>query len=145
MLLVVSSGCLGLPRFHDVERGTGEEAGSAGATGTATDEPPATGDPNPEAPSTTESPATTTPVETGPQVDPCEQYADFNTECYGERTGEGAFEFCVGYTTQIEQLQPQCLPLFEESLVCLSQLDCRELMQGDHGCEPLMDDFFDCV
>jgi hypothetical protein len=156
LLALSSSGCLGLPRYTDDGEGDGTTTRPAGeettteaidgttvgpvvttANGTTSPGVPAdvgvatittasvsVGD----GPDMGDGPDVTTD---GPSPDACQGYSALVTECYGAEQGEAAYGYCLEYLAYIEQQYgPECVPLFEEFVVCLSALSCRELTGG---------------
>lgn len=155
LLVVSSSGCLGLPRYTD--DGAGDDEGD-GTTTQAIDEGPSPDGPEGPSPEGPEGPSPTTvdddagesflfmpdvgPItspttaETSdvttdpPPPDACQAYSAFITECYGPRNGESSFYYCTQYLEYLGGYTPECVPLFEEFLVCISELSCGDLNES---------------
>jgi len=163
LLIALSSGCLGLPRYTD-DDGGGDDAGDG--PGTTTEVSNDDG-PGPEGPEGPEGPMTTSvdddaesflfqpdlggttvgdesDVTTDPTPSPgCQAYSALAEECYGRDAAESAYGYCIDYLSYLELEAPECIPMFEEFLVCISALSCREFQDGT-GCEIELEKLFEC-
>jgi hypothetical protein len=168
LLVLASSGCLGLPRYTD--DGAGDDEGDGTTTPTVDDgpsppDPPSvTTGPGPQpttaaddaasflfmpdvGPITSPTTAETSDVTTEPPPPPsevCQAYSVLITECYDPETGEAAFGYCADYLEYLEQYMPECVPAFEDFMVCISALSCRELQNGGQDCEMELQKLQEC-
>ena len=164
LIVLTSSGCLGLPRYTEDDGGDDASDGP-GPTTAVVDEGP-----GPEGPGELDGPGTTSvnddalsfvfmpdmgretvtttsvsDVTTDPPPPPeaCQAYSALVTECYGAEYGENSFNYCVEYLDYLAGYTPQCVPFFEEYLVCISELSCGELSSGEF-CETEIQKFSEC-
>jgi hypothetical protein len=166
LLLLSSVGCLGLPRFTDDDGDGGgdgtttmpasedEESGPEPTTVAGTTTPGMPVDTGVETVTsvTTATTATTVTVSVGDSVgvttdgpsEVCQSYSELITECYSAKLGEAAYGNCVEYLASIEQNYSECLLLFEEFMVCLNALSCREVMGGNF-CEVERQKYDECM
>ena len=64
--------------------------------------------------------------------DPCVGYGDIVTECYSEKEGITAYEYCVEYVADmIAPVGKECVAAYEDYLACLTALSCEEFMMKD--------------
>ena len=172
LLLVLSSsaGCLGLPRFDQPDDngsegtetglGTDDETGpaptSAGPGPMPTTSPPpstTTTGPGPSPTTSTTGPMTTVTTTPPPPVldvspptyNVCTVYAETMEYCYGPGQGEESYDFCTEYLMDLENEQPECVPILEGFFVCLSTAECGDLFGPESSCEPLLQVFFECT
>jgi hypothetical protein len=163
LIALSSAGCLGLPRYTDDEIGDGD---GDGTTQTIDEGPEGPSPDGPEGPRPTSvagdaesflfmpdlgpiTSPTTVADEAGVTTDPppsgaCQAYSSLVTECYGPEAGEAAFGYCVEYLGYAEESWPECVPAFEEFLVCISMLDCMDLGGGEPICEMELQTYFEC-
>jgi hypothetical protein len=168
LIALASSGCLGLPRYTDDDDEVGDVEDD-GTTMPAVDEgpgppgppggPPGSG-PQPTTavddaesflfmpdigPATSPTTAETSDVTTAPPPpsEACQAYSTLITECYGEGDGESAFYYCMQYLDYLGGYTPECVPSFEEYMVCISELSCGDL--GDPAfCSDEVEAFEEC-
>lgn len=164
LIVLTSSGCLGLPRYTE-DDGAGDDADDGPDVTTAVEGP------GPEGPGELDGPVTTsvaddvasfvfmpdvgpvtsptTAVDSDVTTDPppppeaCQAYSALITECYGAETGESAYYYCAEYLEYLAGYTPECVPFFEEFLVCISELSCMDLSSGEI-CEPELQKFSEC-
>jgi len=139
--------------------GTDDTEGNTNPTGTQTSgetDPGTTSTPTPatESGGTTEDPPATDSTGTDPTEgndttegegttgDPpskiCANYADQITECYNEKEGMAALDYCGEYLQQLyDDYGKACVTTYEDYLACLSVLTCEELMAAEPCAEEL--------
>jgi hypothetical protein len=168
LLVLTSSGCLGLPRYTDDGAGDDEDDGTTTPTvddGPSPPDPPGGppgSGPQPTTaaddaasflfmpdvgPITSPTTAETSDVTTAPPPpsEACQAYSVLITECYDAEAGEAAFGYCTEYLEYLEQYMPECVPLLEELLVCLSGLACEVLTNPGMPCNNEAMTLTDCT
>lgn len=132
----VAGMCVG----DEVSDGSGPP-GTTGATSSATSASPSTST-LPSTSMSSEPPAdddsgssftTAVSVDMGPDPvvpDICLIYAEQVTVCSGKEEGQYAEDYCVEYYHYYADYGAPCLELFTDLMVCLSNLDCKQLMSG---------------
>jgi len=150
LLALTSSGCLGLPRYiendgdgdgdDDVNDDVSDVDVDDGTTTRPHDDGPVESDAmsvdgaasflfmpdvGTETVTTTVSDITTDPPPP-PESYACQAYSSVVGMCYGERYGQSSYGYCLEYLAYVEQYSPECVPSFDEFLVCLSMLSCEE-------------------
>lgn len=165
LLAVSASGCLGLPRISeetddaDAEGGDTGHADDTGAPTTSTTSATSPPIPPPSTSTTSATTSTTTPpmppppgipdvlpIPDGGTTGVCTGYAELIADCYGGQYIDEAYGYCLEYLTYVDEYTGgECVPPFEEYLVCLGTLSCEEFQMGIGPCDPQAQAFEDCL